>query len=102
VTLSGSTLSLVSGAVGDAATLAVDDDLNYTVTGDSGTVVTGSAATGSFESVFSVVVVNESVGGGQSFTFSGADFIQVLAGLSVGSATAGALDRVSGLRRRSC
>jgi len=89
VTLSGSTLSLVYGAVGDAATLAVDDDLNYTVTGDSGTVVTGSAATGSFDSVFSVVVVNESVGGGQSFTFSGADFVQVLAGLSVGSATAG-------------
>lgn len=89
VTLSGSTLSLVYGAVGDAATLAVDDDLNYTVTGDSGTVVTGSAATGSFDSVFSVVVVNESVGGGQSFAFSGADFVQVLAGLSVGSATAG-------------
>lgn len=89
VMLSGSTLSLVYGAVGDAATLAVDDDFNYTVTGDSGTVVTGSATTGSFDSVFSVVVVNESVGGGQSFAFSGADFVQVLAGLSVGSATAG-------------
>lgn len=89
VTLSGSTLSLVYGAVGDAATLAIDGDFNYTVTGADGTVVTGSAASGSFQLVFSVVVVNGSDGGDQSFTLTGSPFLQVLSSLTVGSSTAG-------------
>lgn len=82
VTLSGTTLTLSYGAAGDTATLAVDANLNYTVTGGSGTAVSGSTS-GAFSSVFSIQVVDPTNAAGQSFTLTAASFLTVLGNFGI-------------------